>query len=349
MSESWTPPLSLLVHIAHQVVTRPRGTAGERTGPVLWIGRRVWPYGRALVRAGPGGARLLARSLFVAIPGSRVPDDAAARDGDAGARLWALDLALRCRAVAAVVADGSGFAMAASRRLQVAAEAGQAFVLLARPPEELDVPSAAGVRFVVTHVPAEVAQTPTRGPALAWSLELRRAKGAAAREAASGGVPEHSVPEHSVPQHSVPEHSVPEHSVPEQVDPEQVDPESADPGHAKATRFETGPWVHTRRTRALHGPAVVLVGDAVHGVIERGTAPGSGDGLGAGLGRGRAADAVVVPTDLLDRPRTAATRADAVPGSSGSPGSPGSPVASAAPAAPVTAGAARRRRTRARR
>jgi hypothetical protein len=48
--------------------------------------------------------------------------------------------------------------MAASRRLQVAAEAGQAFVLLARPPEELDVLSAAGVRFVVTRT----AIAPTR-------------------------------------------------------------------------------------------------------------------------------------------------------------------------------------------
>ncbi len=199
--EPWTPPVSLLVHVAHQVVSGSGG-AGQPTGPVLWIGERVWPYGRALVRAGPGGARLLARSLFVAISGSRAVNPAAARgrdeparDGDVGARLWALDLALRCRAVAAVVADGSGFSMAASRRLQVAAEAGQAFVLLARPPEELDVLSAAGVRFVVTHVrqepgelgaPGDAATPRTRGPAATWSLALRRAKGAAAREARAG-------------------------------------------------------------------------------------------------------------------------------------------------------------------
>ena len=58
--------------------------------------------------------------------------------------LWAIDLA-RCTAVAAVVADGSR--LAATRRLQLAAESGSALVLCARPPEEIDHLSAATTRW----------------------------------------------------------------------------------------------------------------------------------------------------------------------------------------------------------
>lgn len=294
--DAWTPPLSLLVHLAHQVLSvPPAGATGEdhgwgRTGPVLWIGRRVWPYGRALVRAGPKGARLLARSLFVAIP-----DDVAGSRGrvasEAGARLWALDLALRCRAVAAVVADGRGFAMAASRRLQVAAEAGHAFVVLARPPEEFDVPSAAAVRFVVTRTAIDADARPGAPRSCAWSLTLRRAKGAAARMRAAVVSPAVVSPAVVSPAALSP-----------------PSPSSSSSLRASSLRMAHGP----------EGPAVVLVWDAVHGVIEQGTVPAFAGG-GARVHPGErghaephvnaATDPGVVPAVVLDRPLAAATHA----------------------------------------
>ena len=67
---------------------------------------------------------------------------------DAG-RFRGIGQALRCRGVKAVVADGSGLTPTVSRRLQLAAEAGGAWGLLARPPWELEVPSWAATRWRV--------------------------------------------------------------------------------------------------------------------------------------------------------------------------------------------------------
>ena len=92
---------------------------------VVWVGREAWPSADALVRglrapiAGMFGqpvqrtwpdARLHDRSLLVDVPAH-----------DPGARLWAIEQAVRCPGVCAVIADGRGFDLAATRRLQLAA------------------------------------------------------------------------------------------------------------------------------------------------------------------------------------------------------------------------------------
>jgi hypothetical protein len=92
---------------------------------VVWVGREAWPSADALVRglrapiAGMFGqpvprmwpdARLHDRSLLVDVPAN-----------DPGARLWAIEQAVRCPGVCAVIADGRGFDLAATRRLQLAA------------------------------------------------------------------------------------------------------------------------------------------------------------------------------------------------------------------------------------
>lgn len=90
-------------------------------------------------------------------------------------RLWALDLVLRCEGAAAVVADGTGLDMNATRRLQLAAEAGRAWFGLTRPLAELTSPSAAAFRWEVQpDVNAEEAQHPR------WAVALRRCKDAGA-------------------------------------------------------------------------------------------------------------------------------------------------------------------------
>ncbi len=175
----WTPPLLVLTHLAWRAL-EPAGSSGR----VVWIGRRIWPNPRALIRGDGSQRRLLNSSLFVDLP------------QDTG-RLWAIDLALRCPAVAAVVADGSGLGMPQTRRLQLAAEAGSACALLARPPVELSVLSAAATRWRVCREPS-----PGRNPR--WTVELLRCKGMqsfsrGARVAAPGtfgpgGVPVPGVP-----------------------------------------------------------------------------------------------------------------------------------------------------------
>jgi hypothetical protein len=193
-STPWSPPLTLLAHLAGRALDErlARGGGRERSGSVLWIGRAVWPYAATLLGANelrehvvPGAERttakatcehtlqleltlderpcagsaadrpLFARSLFVA------PTDAAGR-------LWAVDAALRCPTVTAVVVDASGFDMAATRRLALAANTGEALALLARPPHEERALSAAATRWRVTRAGDSLAPC--------WRLELLRAK-----------------------------------------------------------------------------------------------------------------------------------------------------------------------------
>lgn len=147
---NWTPPLCILSHLAWQAL------ADGNEGPVLWIGRRCWPYPRTLIRRRGHHPLLLQRSVFVD-----------ARDD--GQRLWAIDLAARCPAIAAVVADAARFDIAATRRLQLAARAGTGLVLLARPPWERNHLSAAKTRWLVRRGVCD------RKPQ--WGVELLRCKG----------------------------------------------------------------------------------------------------------------------------------------------------------------------------
>ena len=161
----WRPPLCILSHLVWQALLPRRQDLDSRgsASRVAWIGRRVWPYPRILLRgAHAPDERLLTRSLLVDPP-------------DGVSRLWAIDLALRCPAVAVVVADGSGLGMSETRRLQLAAEAGSrngggGLALLARPPGEVGELSAAATRWWVEPAPA-----PNGRPR--WTIELRRVKG----------------------------------------------------------------------------------------------------------------------------------------------------------------------------
>lgn len=156
------PPIAVCMGIA----AGHSGDAGsERTarGLIVWIGRRCWPYPPSLVNsgAGPSGETgLLERSVYV---------DPPTRED----RLWAMDVALRSPAAAVVVADARGLSMAGSRRLQLAAEAGGAIGLLARPPDERGEISAAATRWLVSPGPPD-ALDPARPT---WTLRLLRRKG----------------------------------------------------------------------------------------------------------------------------------------------------------------------------
>jgi protein ImuA len=146
------PPLCMLAHLAR------RGLATMPQGWVIWIGKRVWPYPHLLMR-GPDGRRLLERSVWIDAP-------------TAAERLWAIDQALRCPAIAAIVADGRTFNMPATRRLQLAARHSRALLLVARPPGESSELSAATTRWSVNAV-----VSPTKNPR--WIATLLRCKSAA--------------------------------------------------------------------------------------------------------------------------------------------------------------------------
>ncbi|MDY7108583.1 MAG: hypothetical protein SYC29_08085 [Planctomycetota bacterium] len=179
--------MCVLTHLAWQALTQvdsdkapgssgdatSEAAGGPRAGCAVWIGRAVRPDPHLLLRGRSPVGRfassrqstanvrdrlLLERSLFI-----DPPDD--------GTRLWATDLALRCPAVSVVIADGRGLSMPQTRRLQLAAEAGGALALLARPPEEERELSAAMTRW-------RVAPTPSATDRPRWIIELLHRKGA---------------------------------------------------------------------------------------------------------------------------------------------------------------------------
>ncbi|HEX2837385.1 MAG TPA: hypothetical protein VHN77_04570 [Phycisphaerales bacterium] len=129
-----------------------RGFASGRISHLVWIGRRVFPYPLALTRQDG----LLCASVFVDPP-------------NAAARLWAIDLALRTTTPTAVIADGQGFTLANTRRLQLAASAGRGICLLARPSTESQILSAATTRW-------RTETRPTSNTRVGWMLTLLRNK-----------------------------------------------------------------------------------------------------------------------------------------------------------------------------
>ncbi|MFG0283775.1 MAG: ImuA family protein [Phycisphaerales bacterium JB039] len=157
----WRPAVGVAVHLARRALGEEHRCRGaDIGGTAVWIGTRCWPLARALVAG--GDRSLVERSVFVDAP-------------DRAARAWAMDLALRSGAVGAVIADGSGLDMSATRRLQLAARESGAIGLLLRPGAERRALSAAQTRWVVRPAPAQ-GRRPT------WEIELVRRKGGALPE-----------------------------------------------------------------------------------------------------------------------------------------------------------------------
>ena len=82
------------------------GDSGERGGSLLWLARGDDLYAPGLVRYGIGAGQLLVVSGLH-------------RQAD---MLWAMEEALRCRALAGVVAEAEAIGLTAGRRLMLAAE-----------------------------------------------------------------------------------------------------------------------------------------------------------------------------------------------------------------------------------
>ncbi len=148
----WLPPLGVLIDVAARVID---ALPADEPRAVLWIGARCHPHPVAIAQR---SRRLLERSVFVDAQGMEE-------------RVWAIDGALRCRDVGVVVGDAEGMDISASRRLQLASEAGWSLGLLARPPWEERELSVARTRWRVSPDPSENEREP------GWIVELLRCKG----------------------------------------------------------------------------------------------------------------------------------------------------------------------------
>jgi hypothetical protein len=208
LHEWWGEPAAVcavLVQLAWRVLIDDDRTHAGHHRHVAWVGRMAWPAGDELVRgmraplAGLFGgtrvrtwpdARLHDRSILVDVPA-----------GDDGARLWAIEQAVRCGGVCAVIADGRALPMAATRRLQLAASGTMLCTLRGESRHAGDrarTPSAAATRWNVApgaapgaasgaatgvrHVPWLRAVHALAGripPEPCWRVTLERARGMA--------------------------------------------------------------------------------------------------------------------------------------------------------------------------
>ncbi len=145
----------------------------SRAGPAVWVTRRDDLSGRGIAALGLDPARFLI---------VRADDDREA--------LWAMEEALKCRSLAAVVGEAAELEPAAGRRLQLAAEArgGEAgaggvtaFLLRRRfgPPRRAEPPSTAHSRWCVAAAPSASAPLPELPGRPRWQVELKRCRGAA--------------------------------------------------------------------------------------------------------------------------------------------------------------------------
>ncbi|WP_114393554.1 ImuA family protein [Oleisolibacter albus] len=153
---------------AFAAVLLARLAAGR--GPVLWLTRA-----RDLYAPGLAGYGLRPQDLVLV---QARPDRAGETD-----ILWAMEEALRCPQVGAVLAEAGKLDLTMSRRLQLAAETGGVpGLLLQLGPQRLEA-SAAVTRWHVTALPGDGARSalaPAAGSAFAaaaWRAELQRCRG----------------------------------------------------------------------------------------------------------------------------------------------------------------------------
>ena len=138
--------------------------------PVVWIapriGQRESLYGPGLAAFGLDPAAL----IVVRIPGN----------GHTGAAqaLWAMEEALRTPAVGAVCAEIDAVDLTASRRLQLAAEAGGTLGFLLRDTaSSAAAPIASVTRWRVTAAPSAPALPPSLPGTARWQVELLHVRG----------------------------------------------------------------------------------------------------------------------------------------------------------------------------
>ena len=146
----WFAPLTVMCFLAAQ-----RLLSGPRKS-IFFVGRRCWPSLTLLHLVMPFG-QWQTGGIFIDPP-------------TVALRFWVIEQVLRCPAVAAVVADAGECTPVGSRRLQLAAEAGGGYGLLARPVWEVQASSAARQRWMVKPEP-----TDEKFPR--WRLQLNRGQG----------------------------------------------------------------------------------------------------------------------------------------------------------------------------
>lgn len=152
----WYPPLQIISHLVGSYISTDKNLL---TGVVAWVGKKCWPSPQTLNLTFPSDKIWPWKKHFLFLTPSNKEE-----------RLWSIIQLLRSSAVLAVIADGSGFNLTATRRLQLACEERVPLLFLMRPPWELKLPSSGRTKWSLTPLNSQSNQP-------AWQLELVKAKG----------------------------------------------------------------------------------------------------------------------------------------------------------------------------
>ncbi len=150
---------------AAHLLARLGAAEGDRPRPVLWCAAGDGLYGPGLAGYGLDTRRLILVR--------------ARRQADL---LWAIEEGLRSGAAAAVLGEVEEADLTATRRLQLAAEAGRATALLLRPAHNKPAPSAAVTAWRVGAAPAGAASWGSGVGSIRWRVELLRCRGGLPRQ-----------------------------------------------------------------------------------------------------------------------------------------------------------------------
>jgi len=133
--------------------------------PILWCAAGDGLYGPGLAAYGLDTRRL------ILVRGRRPAD-----------LLWAIEEGLRAGVLAAVLGELEEVALTATRRLQLAAEAGRTTALLLRPLDNKPAPSAAVTAWRIASAPSAPASWGNGLGRERWRLELMRCRGGLPRQ-----------------------------------------------------------------------------------------------------------------------------------------------------------------------
>jgi protein ImuA len=162
----WHPPLQILACILANALAAEQQSSSRKL--ILWIGERCWPTPSLLQHTIARQSQSTPQSALSDWQSSCI--FVALRDNSEKRKVEILSHVLHSPALFAMIADGSGLSLGATRRLQLAAREGGALACIARPPWEALKQSTAQTRWRVQPVPSP-------SPFPCWSLELFRARG----------------------------------------------------------------------------------------------------------------------------------------------------------------------------
>ncbi|MFN8389969.1 MAG: hypothetical protein U0136_06740 [Bdellovibrionota bacterium] len=150
----WYAPTTVVTSVLRQTLNENEFHEKQL---IAWVGERIWPTPHILKLTSPADSWSWEKHAIFLRPRSKEKN------------LWSIIQLLRSPATLAVIADGSGLNLIATRRIQLAAQKHNALCFLIRPPWELASPSTALTKWRIEPEKSDAEER--------WKLWLLSAKG----------------------------------------------------------------------------------------------------------------------------------------------------------------------------